>query len=205
MRGIFHWLDRYIQKAEAALLIGSVLLIALNSIANVLGRYLFSHSLYFSEELNYFLIIAVTFIGCSYAARQSRQPGETAPTAAFPALVRNLQDLVQHGGRIDISNVSASLSQGEWRLSLKAELPTDTDDDQFSWPGVLLRTNASVETRISATLFDYLVSINPQLRSALATGMLRKDGDAYEMLANLENGRLTVNGAPLQLPLGLPR
>ncbi|MHC6804118.1 TRAP transporter small permease, partial [Vibrio antiquarius] len=64
MKGIFQWLDKYIQKAEAALLIGSVLLIALNSIANVLGRYLFSQSIYFSEELNYFLIIAVTFIGC---------------------------------------------------------------------------------------------------------------------------------------------
>ncbi|NOI14941.1 TRAP transporter small permease [Vibrio hepatarius] len=84
MRGIFHWLDRYIQKAEAALLIGSVLLIALNSIANVLGRYLFSHSLYFSEELNYFLIIAVTFIGCSYAARQSRHIRMTAFTDMLP-------------------------------------------------------------------------------------------------------------------------
>ncbi|AVF61380.1 TRAP transporter small permease [Vibrio diabolicus] len=90
MKGIFQWLDKYIQKAEAALLIGSVLLIALNSIANVLGRYLFSQSIYFSEELNYFLIIAVTFIGCSYAARQSRHIRMTAFTDMLPKRIQTL-------------------------------------------------------------------------------------------------------------------
>ncbi|WP_434360723.1 TRAP transporter small permease [Parasalinivibrio latis] len=64
--------DEAIRRAEAFILIAGILLIALNSIANVLGRYLFSQSIYFSEELNYFLIIAVTFSGSSYAARQSR-------------------------------------------------------------------------------------------------------------------------------------
>lgn len=92
MKRIFQWLDNYIQKAEAALLIGSILLIAINSIANVLGRYLFNQSLYFSEELNYFLIVAVTFIGCSYAARQSRHIRMTAFTDMLPARLKLLAD-----------------------------------------------------------------------------------------------------------------
>lgn len=68
----FKLIDDWIRRLEAGILIAAILLIALNSIINVFGRYMFGQSLYFSEELNYFLIIAVTFIGSSYAARQSR-------------------------------------------------------------------------------------------------------------------------------------
>lgn len=67
-----HKLDWLLEKLEAFILSGSILLMALNSVGNVFGRYLFNQSLYFSEELNQFLIIFVTFIGCSYAARQNR-------------------------------------------------------------------------------------------------------------------------------------
>ena len=48
------------------------MLMAANTIANVFARYLFSNSLYFSEELNEFLIIIITFIGLGYATREGR-------------------------------------------------------------------------------------------------------------------------------------
>lgn len=70
--GWVHKLDWLLEKLEAFILASSILLMALNSVGNVFGRYLFNQSLYFSEELNQFLIIFVTFIGCSYAARQNR-------------------------------------------------------------------------------------------------------------------------------------
>ena len=57
-----HKLDWLLEKLEAFILAGSILLMALNSVGNVFGRYLFNQSLYFSEELNQFLIIFVTFI-----------------------------------------------------------------------------------------------------------------------------------------------
>lgn len=65
-------LDWLLEKLEALILSSSILLMALNSVGNVFGRYLFNQSLYFSEELNQFLIIFVTFVGCSYAARHNR-------------------------------------------------------------------------------------------------------------------------------------
>ncbi|MVW73924.1 TRAP transporter small permease [Pseudomonas xionganensis] len=65
-------LDWLLEKLEAFILASAILLMALNSVANVFGRYLFNQSLYFSEELNQFLIIFVTFVGCSYAARHNR-------------------------------------------------------------------------------------------------------------------------------------
>ncbi|HKX55865.1 MAG TPA: TRAP transporter small permease, partial [Xanthomonadales bacterium] len=64
--------DRLLAKVEYGILVACVLLMAGNSIANVIGRYIFSRSIYFSEELNEFLIVLVTFIGLGCAARKGR-------------------------------------------------------------------------------------------------------------------------------------
>jgi C4-dicarboxylate transporter DctQ subunit len=67
-----HWLDTLISRFEVIVLAYGVLLMALNSVANVIGRFVFHQSLYFSEELNQFLIVMVTFVGMGYATRQGR-------------------------------------------------------------------------------------------------------------------------------------
>jgi C4-dicarboxylate transporter DctQ subunit len=64
--------DNGIARFEAFVLAFGVLLMAANSIANVIGRFVFARSLYFSEELNQFLIVLVTFVGLGYAARKGR-------------------------------------------------------------------------------------------------------------------------------------
>lgn len=69
---IFAKIDDYIARFESFVLAWGILLMAINSIANVFGRYLFNQSLYFSEELNQFLIVLVTFVGLGYAARKGR-------------------------------------------------------------------------------------------------------------------------------------
>ncbi|MGB1539435.1 MAG: TRAP transporter small permease [Rickettsiales bacterium] len=68
----FAKLDATIAIFEKWVLAWGILLMAANSIANVFGRYLFNQSIYFSEELNQFLIVLVTFVGLGYAARQGR-------------------------------------------------------------------------------------------------------------------------------------
>jgi C4-dicarboxylate transporter, DctQ subunit len=65
-------IDNGIARFEAFVLAFGVLLMAANSIANVIGRFVFARSLYFSEELNQFLIVLVTFVGLGYAARKGR-------------------------------------------------------------------------------------------------------------------------------------
>jgi C4-dicarboxylate transporter DctQ subunit len=64
--------DSAIARFEAFVLAFGILLMATNSIANVVGRFVFARSLYFSEELNQFLIVLVTFVGLGYAARKGR-------------------------------------------------------------------------------------------------------------------------------------
>jgi C4-dicarboxylate transporter DctQ subunit len=68
----FAAVDHAIARFEAFVLAFGVILMAVNSIANVIGRFVFAQSIYFTEELNQFLIVLVTFVGISYAARKGR-------------------------------------------------------------------------------------------------------------------------------------
>ena len=68
----FAAVDHGIARFEGFVLAFGVILMALNSIANVIGRFVFAQSIYFTEELNQFLIVLVTFVGISYAARKGR-------------------------------------------------------------------------------------------------------------------------------------
>lgn len=70
--GALGWIDNGIARIEAVLLATGVLLMAVNTVANVVGRFAFQNSLFFSEELNSILIILITFAGISYAARHGR-------------------------------------------------------------------------------------------------------------------------------------
>ncbi len=64
--------DAGIARFEAFVLAWGGILMAVNSITNVVGRFVFNQSLYFSEELNRFLIVLITFVGLGYAARKGR-------------------------------------------------------------------------------------------------------------------------------------
>jgi TRAP-type C4-dicarboxylate transport system permease small subunit len=64
--------DRAFEVFETYVLAYGVLLMALNTIANVAGRNLFQQSLYFAEEVNQFLIVLITWVGLGYASRKGR-------------------------------------------------------------------------------------------------------------------------------------
>lgn len=88
--GPLGWIDSAIARIEAFLLATGVLLMAFNTIANVVGRFVFQSSLFFSEELNRILIILITFAGISYAARQGRHIRMSAIYDALPPNWRKL-------------------------------------------------------------------------------------------------------------------
>lgn len=70
--GFLGTVDNAISGVESVMLAAGVLLMAANTIANVVGRFVFQSSIFFSEELNRILIILITFAGISYAARHGR-------------------------------------------------------------------------------------------------------------------------------------
>src|SRR6056297_3525882 len=92
--GVLGGIDNTIARIEAVLLAVGVLLMAANTIANVVGRFVFQNSLFFSEELNRILIIMITFAGISYAARHGRHIRMSAIYDAMPPRMRKLLMIV---------------------------------------------------------------------------------------------------------------
>ncbi len=93
--GFLGTVDTAVSHLESVMLAAGVLLMALNTVANVVGRFVLQHSLFFSEELNRILIILITFAGISYAARRGRHIRMSAIYDALPAGVRkNLMVLI---------------------------------------------------------------------------------------------------------------
>jgi TRAP-type C4-dicarboxylate transport system permease small subunit len=92
--GVLGTLDNAIARIEAVLLAAGVLLMALNTIANVIGRFALGSSIFFSEELNRILIILITFAGISYAARHGRHIRMSAIFDALPGRARKVLMIV---------------------------------------------------------------------------------------------------------------
>ncbi|RKT35047.1 TRAP-type C4-dicarboxylate transport system permease small subunit [Roseovarius halotolerans] len=92
--GVLGTLDNLISKIEAIVLAAGVLLMAANTIANVVGRFVFQNSIFFSEELNRILIIMITFAGISYAARQGRHIRMSAIYDALPGKGRKIMMII---------------------------------------------------------------------------------------------------------------
>ncbi|WP_320822875.1 TRAP transporter small permease [Reinekea sp.] len=64
--------DAKIATLEEFIMATGIILMAINTIVNVISRYIFNHSIIFAEELNSTFILLVTFAGMGYAARHGR-------------------------------------------------------------------------------------------------------------------------------------
>ena len=81
-------IDSLISRFESFALAAGVLLMAANTVANVVGRFIFQHSIFFTEELNRIIIILITFAGVGYAARHGRHIRMYAIFDTLPVNVR---------------------------------------------------------------------------------------------------------------------
>lgn len=88
--GPLGWVDNAIARIEALLLAAGVLLMAVNTVANVVGRFILGSSIQSTEEINRILIIVITFAGISYAARHGRHIRMTAFFDMMPARARKI-------------------------------------------------------------------------------------------------------------------
>lgn len=82
--GFLGTVDEWIAKTEAVILAAGVILMAVNTCANVIGRFVFGEGLFFSGEINRILIILITFAGIGYAARHGRHIRMSAIYDALP-------------------------------------------------------------------------------------------------------------------------
>ncbi|WP_247744351.1 TRAP transporter small permease [Ruegeria sp. R14_0] len=95
--GLIDSLDNGIAALERVIMAIGVILMAVNTIANVISRFLFNHSIIFAEELNSIFILLVTFAGLGYAARHGRHIRMSAISDAMPQRVRKILMIVITG------------------------------------------------------------------------------------------------------------
>ncbi|MGF1610694.1 MAG: TRAP transporter small permease [Kiloniellales bacterium] len=92
--GFLGTIDSLISRFESFALAAGVLLMAVNTVANVVGRFVFQHSIFFTEELNSIIIILITFAGISYAARHGRHIRMSAIFDSLPVATRKVLMIV---------------------------------------------------------------------------------------------------------------
>lgn len=86
--GVLGWVDEWIARIEAVMLAAGVLLMAINTCANVIARFVFGEGFFFSGEINRILIILITFAGLGYAARHGRHIRMSALYDSLPMKLR---------------------------------------------------------------------------------------------------------------------
>jgi len=88
--GMLDAVDAKIAKLEEFIMATGIILMAINTIVNVISRYIFNHSIIFAEELNSTFILLVTFAGMGYAARHGRHIRMSAIYDHMPDKVRKI-------------------------------------------------------------------------------------------------------------------
>ncbi len=124
------------------------------------------------------------------------------PGQAMAAAESELKDLVAAGMNIDVERLNFVLPMGTLETRLSIAVP-EKDRATFEWTSLLLSTEATFNVSIPETLVQMATSMDPQMGAVVGLGYLAKQGDVYVMDAAFKNGLLTINGAPIPVPLGL--
>ncbi len=112
----------------------------------------------------------------------------------------DLQRVLAAGLRLDFEQLDILLPQGTVAARLSIAIDA-TDPDNFQWTSLLLALDASANLQVPVELVDLATTMHPQAGAVVAMGFLTQNGDVYEMEAAYKKGLLTVNGAPMPIPL----
>ncbi len=119
----------------------------------------------------------------------------------FALLEDDLQQLASAGFELKFDQFDFDLPQGPVTSKMRFTI-AESDDADFDWSSLLLDLDAEADLVVSSEFVDFAMVMNPQAGALVGMGFLRKNGDIYEMRAEYAKGLLTVNGAPMPIPLG---
>ncbi len=127
-------------------------------------------------------------------------PANADPSMVFVYSEQALMDVFAGGLSIDVEQLDLTLPSGVLATKLDLDIPS-TDRDGFTWSSLLLAAEMNAEVRIPEAVYAMAALMNPQLDQAIEMGVLVKNGATYELDAVYRKGLLTVNGAPLPIPI----
>ena len=123
------------------------------------------------------------------------------PDRIMMAAEDEFKDLFAAGIDVDVEQFDVALPMGTVEMKMTIAIP-ESDRAGFEWSSLLLNTVASLDLRVPEALVQLASSMNPQTGAIIGMGYLKKDGDFYIMDADLGKGLLTINGAPIPIPMG---
>ena len=126
-----------------------------------------------------------------------------APGELLALLDDDLRQLVASGLEVNFERVDFNLPQGPINARMNFAV-AESDPAEFIWTSALLDLSADADLTVAADFVDFAMAMNPQAGAVVNMGLLRKNGDVYEMRAEYAKGLLTVNGAPMPIPLAQP-
>lgn len=125
---------------------------------------------------------------------------EISEAEMFAILEPDLRTVLSSGFGLDFRQFDIELPQGKISSKISLALP-ETDAAAFSWAGILQAMSGSANMSVPSGMVDMALAMNPQAQMVVGMGFLQKNGDIYEMEALYEKGLLTVNGAPIPVPM----
>lgn len=123
------------------------------------------------------------------------------PMQTFPTIEGDLKRLLAGGLEMRFDQFDVALPMGTVGMTMKLTV-AEEDLNTFEWTSLLLGTQGAARLSVPEALVDMAMGMNPQADAMVGMGLLVKNGDIYEMDARLEKGLLTINGAPIPIPMG---
>ncbi|MDJ0748045.1 MAG: DUF945 family protein [Woeseiaceae bacterium] len=124
------------------------------------------------------------------------------PMAMYAAVEDDLKQLFASGFAVNFNRFDITVPQGTVTSKLLFSFGEE-DVATFEWTSLLLSTEATIDVAIPEAIVEMITATNPQAAMAIGGGYLVKEGDAYVLKAEMKKGLLTVNGAPIPIPLGV--
>jgi len=123
------------------------------------------------------------------------------PAMLMAAVQEELKDLLAAGANIGVDQLDVALPMGTVSSRMSFAVPR-TDRAAFVWTSLLLDVVGDVYISVPEALIQFATSMDPQVGALIGMGVLKKDGNVYVMDAQMKKGLLTVNGAPIPIPMG---
>lgn len=139
-------------------------------------------------------------IGALQRALEAQGPSPD-PSQMFATVEDDLRRLLASGLKVRFDQFDVALPMGTVTTRLDINVPEE-DTATFEWTSLLLSTEASADISVPEALVEMAVQMNPQAGAVVGMGFLQKNGDVYELKADYKKGLLTINGAPMPIPLG---
>ena len=151
--------------------------------------------------------VAMRFTGLDGAAlggmvQKLEDAGDPATPQEFQLLLGDdLEKLAAAGFELHVDQFDFELPQGPVALKMRFTVEESGAGD-FDLSSLLMTLDAEADLAAGADFVDHAMAMNPDAGAIIGMGYLRRNGDVYEMHAEYAKGLLTINGAPMPIPLG---